>query len=202
MIGSIILIVLGVMALIGIGNRVLKDFDLPVLALVPVFAAVIGLNFLPPFEIDGFSFSFGTALLFLTTFALWLFKGTMKNRLVSLLVTVVLSGLLYGATRIAAYFGNELWAQVNYYYALIVGFLAFVATRNAKYGCISAILSVLTATLLTQIGTEVSLDPAYSTAIVAGGLSVVLCGLVGRLIPSRPNKMSYYYEMGRMLDEE
>ena len=202
MIGSIILIVLGAMALIGIGNRILQDFDVPVIALVLVFAAVVGLNFLPTVAIGDFSFSFGTALLFLTTLALWVFRGTLKNRLLCLLITVALSGILYGATRIAATFGNGLWSSVNYYYALMIGLLAFLLTRNGKYGFIAATLSIMTATLLTQIGGEVSLDAAYSTAVVAAGTSLVLYGLVGRLLPSRPNKMSYYYEMGRLKDED
>ncbi|MBR1747987.1 MAG: hypothetical protein IJ735_07270 [Clostridia bacterium] len=202
MIGSILLIVLGVMALLGIGNKTVKDFGVPVVALVLVFAAVVGLNFLPTMDLGGFTFDFGTALFFLTVFLLWVFKGTMKNRLMSLLITVVLSGVLYGATRIAAYFGDELWSSVNYYYALMIGLLAFVLTRNGKYGFIAATLSVMTATLLTQIGGEVSLNPAYSTAVVAGALSIVLYEVVTRLVPSRPSKASYYYEMGRMLDEE
>lgn len=202
MIGSVILIVLGAMALIGIGNRIVRDFDIPVVALVLVFAAVVGLNFLPPVDLGGFSFSFGTALMFLTVLALWAFKGSIKNRLLCLLIAIGLSGVLYGATRLAAYFGNELWANVNFYYALMIGLVAFALTRNGKYGFIASALSIMTATLLTQIGGEVSLDPAYSTAIVAGATSVVLYGLVGRLLPSRPNKMSYYYEMGRMNDED
>ena len=202
MIGSIILIILGVMALIGIGNRTIKDFDLPVVALVPVAAAIVGLNFLPAAELGGFSFSFGTILLFITVIALWIFKGTIKNRLLSLLITVVLSGVLYGATRLAAYYGNELWSGINYYYALMIGLIAFVATRNGKYGFIASTLTIMVVSLLVQIGRDVSLDYAYSTAIVAGATSIVLYQVVTRLMPKRPNKMSYYYEMGRMLDKE
>lgn len=202
MIGSIILVVLGVMALIGIGSNAVRDFDIPVLALVLVFAAIVGLNFLPVMNIGYFYFSLGTALLFVMTFALWLFKGRMTNRLTCLLITIVLAGLLYGATRLSAYFGSELWSRVNVYYALIIGLLAFLFTRNAKYGFISSVLAIMTATLLTQIGGNINLDEAYSQSIVAGGLAIVLYSLVARLMPARPNKMSYYFESGRMLDEK
>jgi hypothetical protein len=202
MIGSIILVILGVMALIGIGNNAAKDFGVPVIALVILFAAVVGLNFVPVIDLGGFTFSLGTALLFVTTFLLWLFRGSVKNRVVCLLLTIVLAGILYGATRLAAYYGSALWGSVNVYYALMIGFLAFLFTRNAKYGFIASILSVMTATLLTQIGAPViNLDAAYSTSVVAAADSVVMYGIVSALVPSKPGKMSYYFETGRMTDE-
>lgn len=200
MIGSVILVILGVMALIGIGNNAVKDFGVPVIALVLVFAAIVGLNFLPVVTWGNFSFSLGTALLFVVTFALWLFRGSVKNRIVCLLVAIVLAGALYGATRLAAFYGSELWSSVNIYYALMVGFIAFLITRNAKYGFIAGVLSVMAATLLTQIGGPVSLDAAYTPAVIAGGLGVVLYSLVAGLMPHKPSKMSYYFETGRMSD--
>ena len=200
MIGSVILVILGVMALIGIGNNAVKDFGVPVIALVLVFAAIVGLNFLHVVTWGNFSFSLGTALLFVVTFALWLFRGSVKNRIVCLLVAIVLAGALYGATSLAAFYGSELWSSVNIYYALMVGFIAFLITRNAKYGFIAGVLSVMAATLLTQIGGPVSLDAAYTPAVIAGGLGVVLYSLVAGLMPHRPSKMSYYFETGRMSD--
>lgn len=200
MIGSVILVILGVMALIGIGNNAVKDFGVPVIALVLVFAAIVGLNFLPVVTWGNFSFSLGTALLFIVTFALWLFRGSMKNRIVCLLLTIVLGGVLYGATRLSAYFGSTLWSTVNVYYALMIGFIAFLVTRNAKYGFIASVLSVMAATLLTQIGGPVSLNPAYTPAVIAGGLSVVMYSLTAALMPRKPSKMSYYFETGRMTD--
>ncbi len=200
MIGSVILVILGVMALIGIGNNAVKDFGVPVIALVLVFAAIVGLNFLPVVTWGNFSFSLGAALLFVVTFALWLFRGSVKNRIVCLLVAIVLAGALYGATRLAAFYGSELWSSVNIYYALMVGFIAFLITRNAKYGFIAGVLSVMAATLLTQIGGPVSLDAAYTPAVIAGGLGVVLYSLVAGLMPHKPSKMSYYFETGRMSD--
>ena len=200
MIGSIILVVLGVMALIGIGSNAVKDFGVPVLALVLVFAAIVGLNFIPQMNINYFYFSLGSALLFVVTFFLWLFRGTVKNRVLCLLLTIMLAGVLYGATRLADYFGSELWGSVNVYYALMIGVISFVVTRNAKYGFIASVLSIMTATLLTQIGGNIILDEAYSWSIVAGGTSIVLYSLVASLMPAKPNKMSYYFETGRMID--
>ena len=200
MIGSIILIVLGALALIGIGNGAVKDFGVPSIALVLVFAAIVGLNFLPVMTLGVFSFSWGTALLVVTAFALWLFRGTMKNKITCLLLSIVLTGVLYGATRLAAYFGSGLWSTVNVYYALMIGFIAFLVTRNAKYGFIASVLCVVASPLLTQIGSPLDLDASYTPAVVASGLSVVSFCVVSALIPKRPSKMSYYFETGRMSD--
>jgi hypothetical protein len=201
-IGSIILIVLGVMALIGIGSNAVKDFDIPVLGLVLVFATIVGLNFVPIMAIGNFVFSLGTAVLFVMTFSLWLFKGKWTTKMMCFLVIVVLSGLTYGATRLSLLGGNTLWGSVNYYYGLIVGFIAFIATRNAKYGFIASVLTMMVATLLTQIGGTIDLNQAYSTSVVAGGLAIVMYSLAANLMPSRPNKMAYYFEVGRMKDNK
>ena len=200
-IGSVILIILGVMALIGIGYNAIRDFDVPAMGLVLAFAAVVGLNFLPTMNVGNFYFGIGTALFFIATFALWLFRGKMRNKVLSLIITIVLAGTVYGATRLSAYFGSELWANMNVYYALIIGLLSFIVTRNAKYGFIVSVLSVMTVTLLTQIGGTINLDYAYTDSIIAGTVAIVLYSLVAKLMPSRPSKMSYYFETSRMLDE-
>lgn len=201
MIGSIILIVLGVMALIGIGSTAIRDFGVPTIALVLVFGAIVGLNFIPQTNINNaFYFSFGTALLVVMTFFLWLLKGSIKNRALCLLISIVLAGVLYGATRLANYFNSDLWSRVNVYYALMIGFFAFIVTRNAKYAFIASVLSVTVATLLTQIGSPINLDEVYTPSIIASGVAVVLYSMVSALMPSRPSKMTYYYEMGRLED--
>jgi hypothetical protein len=118
-----------------------------------------------------------------------------------LLITLILAGLVYGSTRLALLFDNAFWGRVNVFYALIVGFLAMLFTRNAKYSFISSVLAILIASLLTQIGGVMDLDAPFSWAVVAGSMAVVTLTLVTRLMPSRPNRMSYYFEAGRMLDE-
>jgi len=200
-IGSIILVLLGVMALIGIGSHALKDFNIPSLGVILVFATVVGLNFIPQMNLGNFYFSFGTALFFVLSVLLWALKGKMANRLASFFITVVLAGLVYGATRLSLYYGSTFWGNVNVFYALIVGALAFIATRNAKYGWVTAVLSIMTATLLTQIGGAINLDAAYSWSIVAGALAVTLFALVSRMVPARPGRLGYYFEAGRMLDD-
>lgn len=199
-IGSIILIILGVFALIGIGTKAIHDFNVPVLGLVLTLAAIVGLNFITPFEFNNFIFSIGSGILFISVFALLLFRGNLNNKLLCLITILILSSITYGATRLAYAFSNNLWSSVNYYYAIIIGFLSFLSTRNAKYGFIASVLSIMTATLLTQIGHTVDLNAPYSPSIIAGTISLIMYSTVTALMPKRPSRLAYYYEMGRMKD--
>jgi len=198
MVGIIITIILALMALIGIGNSAVKDFGLPSVVMALLFGLIGGLNFVPQITIGNFSFSVGTALLFLSTLLIWIFKGKIKNRLICLLVTVVLTGILYGAIELGAYYKNAVWGQINFYYALIIGILSFIATRNAKYGFISAVISVGAATVFSSARGAISLDAAFSPAVVAGTVAIILYCVAAKLMPTRPNKASYYFETGRL----
>lgn len=202
MIGSIILVVLGVMLLIGLGSQVLKDFNINSIAAVILIGLIVGLNFIPTIVMGNFAFKIGTLILYSLCALMFIVKGKWSNKLLTLLLTLVIAGLIYGSTRLAMLFDNTYWGGVNVFYALIAGVLALLFTRNAKYSFIASVLSVMTASLLTQIGGAVSLEPSYNWAIVAGGTAVVLFTIIVKLMPSRPSKMSYYFEAGRMLDEE
>ena len=198
--GTIILLILSLMALIGIGNSVVKDFKLPSVVLSVLFALAGGLNFIPQIRLGNFYFSIGTAVLYLTALFIWIFKGKIKNRLICLLVTIVLSGVLYGATRIGAFYNYALWKSVNIYYALAVGIIAFALTRNAKYGFTSSVIAIGTAGLLTMIGSVINLDATFTPAVIAGTAAMVFYAVVAKIMPSRPNKATYYFETGRMTD--
>ena len=201
MVGSIILVVLGIFILIGLGNQALKDFNIPSIAAVILLALIVGLNFIPPITTAFVTFRIGSLLLYLLCAMMFFVKGKWSNRLLTLLITLILAGLVYGSTRLALLFDNAFWGRVNVFYALIVGFLAMLFTRNAKYSFISSVLAILIASLLTQIGGVMDLDAPFSWVVVAGSMAVVTLTLVTRLMPSRPNRMSYYFEAGRMLDE-
>lgn len=196
MIGSIVLTVLGIMILLGIGHKAVKDFGVPSLVLILLIAAVVGLNFIPPFTFGEVTFSVGTLLLPLVALFFLIFKGTLKNRLICFLITLGLTAALYGAVRLAGYFGAEEWSYVNLYHGLSVGVLAFACTRNTKYGFIAGTLSVIAASLIFSR----NFDLFYTPAVLAGSMAAVLYGAVSALMPKRPNRIAYHFETGRMLD--
>ena len=193
MVGSIILVILGVLVLIGLGNQALKDFNIPTIAAVILLALIVGLNFIPTVETNFLVFSIGSMLLYVLCAILLVVKGKWSNRLITFFITLLLAGLVYGSTRLALLFDNTFWGGVNVFYALIVGVLAMLFTRNAKYSFISSVLAILIASILTQIGGVINLDAPFSWAVVAGSTAVVLLTLVIRFMPARPNKMSYYF---------
>lgn len=188
-------------ALIGIGNSAVKDFGLPSVVLAVLLALIGGLNFLPQLKIGEFYFSIGTAVMYLSAVLIWIFKGKIKNRLGCLLSSIILAGSLYGAFKIGGYYGSALWNGINSYYALIIGVLAFLFTRNAKYGYISAITATMTATLINMAGGIIDLDVSFTPAVIAGSVAIILYVVVAKLMPARPNKATYYFEAGRMTDK-
>ena len=196
MIGSIVLTVLGIMILLGIGHNAVKDFGVPSLVLILLIAAVVGLNFIPPFTFGEVTFSIGTLLLPLVALFFLIFKGTLKNRLICFLITLGLTAALYGAVRLAGYFGAEEWSYVNLYHGLIVGVLAFACTRNTKYGFIAGTLSVIVASLIFSR----NFDLFYTPAVLAGSMAAVLYGATSAIMPKRPSRLAYHFETGRMLD--
>ncbi len=196
MIGSIVLTILGIMILLGIGHNAVKDFGVPSLVLILLIAAVVGLNFIPPFTFGDVTFSVGTLLLPLVALFFLIFKGTLKNRLICFLITLGLTAALYGSIRLAAFFGAEEWSSVNLYHGLIVGVLAFAFTRNTKYGFIAGTLSIIAASLIFSR----NFDLYYTPAVLAGSMAAVLYATVSALMPKRPSRLAYHFETGRMLD--
>ncbi len=196
MIGSIVLIVLGLMLLIGIGQSSARDFGLPSIVLVLLIGAVVGLNFIPPFTFGQVSFSVGTLLFLASALFFWVYGKNIRNKIICLLITIVASALLYGSIRLADYFGSELWSQMNLYYGLMVGVITFLLTRNAKYGFVSGVISVAVVTLILSR----NFDLIYTPAVLAGTVPAVLYSSIGVIIPKRPTRLSYYFETGRMLD--
>lgn len=201
LVGFIILGVLALLAVLGLGKKVLKDFGVNEWIWFAFCALVIGLNFVPLITWGWFSFRIGTAILFLAAFALHFIGGRGLNRVIALILTLIFTGITYGVTRIAAMFGANFWSNVNWVYALIVGLLAFVITRNAKYSFICGVVSMFFASALAAIGTNgYSMEVAFNPAVIAGATGMVLYGLAVMLLPKKPNKLSYYFEVARLDD--
>lgn len=200
--GFIILGVLALLSLFGFGKYALKDFKVNTWVVIGFTALVIGLNFIPAIRWGAFSFRVGSAVLVVTAFMLHLVMGTMANKMITLVTTLILTAVTYGVTRLAAMFDGGMWANVNWVYAIIVGVIAMLVLRNAKYAFISSVVSMFAAGLLAQIGNPVGyLEAGFNAACIAGGTALVLFTVVKAMIPARPSKLSYYFESGRLSDE-
>ncbi len=201
-VGFSVLGALALLTLVGVFKDARKDFRINEWILAGFAALVIGLNFIPTIVWGGFSFRIGTMILLVGALGLHLVGGKGVNKIFALLLTVILTGITYGVTRIAYMFSGEtMWSDVNWVYALVVGLVAFLFTRNAKYGFISGVVSMFGAHVLASIGGDgISLEPAFSPSIIAGGFAMVLYVLVKIFVPKRPSKAAYYFEAGRLED--
>ncbi len=202
LIGFIILGAIALLGVLGLGKRVKQDFMVNEWVFFAFVALIIGLNFIPTIVWGGFSFRIGTMLLLLLALFMHFIGGKGVNRVFTLMLTIILTGITYGATRLTYMFAPQsMFSDVNWAYALIVGLLAFLFTRNARYGFISGVVSMFAAHVLASIGEQgISLEPAFNSAVIAGGFALVLFAVVSACIPKTPSRMSYYFEAGRLED--
>ncbi|MFA5450055.1 MAG: hypothetical protein WC292_06425, partial [Clostridia bacterium] len=150
MISMIILGALGLMVILGLAKLVLKDFRLGAIATVIFLALVIGLNFIPTLNIGGFYFRVGTLIFCLGVIAMFFVYGRFVTQMTALAIALILGGLAYAGTRLAMLAGNSFFADTNFAYALIIGTLAFLFTRNGKYSFIVSAGAMLILNMLVQ----------------------------------------------------
>ena len=201
MVGSIILVVLGIFILIGLGNQALKDFNIPSIAAVILLALIVGLNFIPPITTAFVTFRIGSLLLYLLCAMMFFVKGKWSNRLLTLLITLILAGLVYGSTRLA--------------FAVRQRFLGTgecVLRVNSRLPCHAVYEERKVFLYLKRAGHIDSIAFNADRRSNGFGRSFQLGGGSGQhgggnayacyqINAFRPNRMSYYFEAGRMLDE-
>ncbi len=202
MIGNMILLALGVMSLVGLGALSLRDFRLQPLGAVVLLGVIVGLNLIPTIKLANLSFSVGVLVFYVANVIFLFSTKKIKNSLISTLITLVTSGILYGFLYLGKYNNSLFWGTLNFVYAMIIGFVSALLTKNAKYAFVTSSLSILLATLLSQIGGMLSLNTAYSFSIISGTVSILTYTAFTKVIPKTPSKLSYCFEMGKMYDDK
>ena len=206
LISMIILGVLGLMVIVGLGRPILKDFRVHWLVALAFFALVIGLNFIPLITIGSFTFSVGTALFYLTAFAMFFVYGKFPTQMTAMALGLILGGLIYAATRLSLLSGNAFFATTNYVYALVLGTITFLVTRNGKYSFLSAVIAMLLANLLVQIGSPIGLNYGFDWTLVACGTAFTMYALTRLIIDfakkksGKKSKLAHMFEADRLDD--
>ncbi|MGI6212955.1 MAG: hypothetical protein ACOYIQ_00155 [Christensenellales bacterium] len=194
------LIVLAVLVLLGLSSRALKDFRMGSIAAFILLALVVLLNFIPTVTIAGIvSFRVGVILFYGYCFYAFLFKGKPSNRGIAFLISIILAGIIYGGIALANLFGNAFFGDLNFVYAIFAGLAALAFTKNAKYAFISSAIAIMLVSVVLQIGTTVNLNAGFEWAALAAGIGVVSYGMLAS-VQTKPGRMSYYFEMGRLED--
>lgn len=196
---TIILSILCLFILIGLARNTLKDFSMNAATAIILLLIVIGTNFIAPISIGYLTFSIGTIILYGFCLSLFIIRGKGATKLTAFGIMLLLGGILYASTRIAALLGSSFFSEINYVYAILIGLLAFLFTKNGKYSFITATFSVALVGIILQLGRTVNLNSYFLDAVVVGTTAVVLHGLTSKL-GQKPSKVSYYYEIGRLKD--
>lgn len=200
-ISLITLIILGVLVLLGLSTSALKDFKIGSITAFVLIALIILTNFIPIITIGVLTFSVGTILFYGFCLTSYVIKGKASNRGIAFLISIILAGILFGAITLATMFGNAYFSNINIVYAIGLGLLALVFTKNAKYAFISSATAILITTIVLQIGGPINLNANFQWAVLASAISVVLYGLLSTA-QTRPSRMSYYFEAGRLKDDD
>lgn len=208
LVSMIILGILALMVIVGLGRPILKDFRMHWIIPLVFFLLVIGLNFIPVINANGFSFSVGTLVFYLGVFVCFFVLGRISTSMVAMTLGLISGGLIYAVTRIAVLTGNDFFATTNWAYALISGILLFMITRNGKYSFLSSVIGMLLANLLVQIGSEqISLNYNFGWTMLSCGVAFTLHALsyliIDKWIPQtnmKESRFAHMFECGRLED--
>jgi hypothetical protein len=200
MVSSIIFGVLGLLVILGLGKFVLKDFRFGAMFAVVFLALVIGLYWVPVIRFGAFHFRLGAMIFYLGALVMFFVYGRLSSQLTALAIALILGAVAFASTRLAMLGVGGFFADTNAVYAILIGILAVLFTKNGKYSFIVSAVAMMFFNLLVQIGhTPVLLHHGFGWTAVAVATSAVLHSLWAR-VACRPSKMSYYFEVGRLED--
>lgn len=192
-IGTILLILAGLLVLFGAGQRVLDRLRLTDRQAIAFIVLIIAGGFLPDISVtEDFAFNVGGALIPLLL-CVWLFikADTGAERARSVLAPIVTAVAVYALGR---YLPDEPEAMVidpNYIYGVAAGVIAYLFGRSRRCAFISGVVGVMLAHVagwLTVQAAGVSqrlvLGGAggYDVIVISGLLAVLLAELIGELL--------------------
>ncbi len=197
------IIILGVLALVvtlGLAKPLVRDFGIPAFVLIAAHLAVIGLNFIPAIKWGGFEFSVGTAVFYAFALIMFAIGKNGNGKVVAFMTALILGGLVYCGIMVATLINFNFMAENNYIYAIIVGIMAMVFTKNGKYSFIVSAEAMMLANILLQLNTgAVNLNAGFDWTMVAVLTGSVMFLITRYVFLAKPDgKMAYYFEAGRI----
>ena len=192
-IGTILLLVAGLLILFGAGQRVLDRLRLTDRQAILFIALIIGGGFLPDIQVtETFAFNVGGALIPLLL-CLWLFvkADTGVERVRAILAPIVTGVAVYALGRWLPDEPEAMVIDPNYVYGLAAGLIAYVFGRSRRCAFISGVVGVMLAHVANWItvnragvGQRLVLGGAgaYDVIVISGLLAVLLAELIGELL--------------------
>ena len=192
-IGTILLLVAGLLILFGAGQRVLDRLRLTDRQAILFIALIIGGGFLPDIQVtETFAFNIGGALIPLTL-CIWLFvkADTGVERARAIIAPVVTGVAVYALGRWLPDEPEAMVIDPNYVYGLAAGVIAYIFGRSRRCAFISGVLGVMLAHVanwvtVNRAGVSQRLvlggAGAYDVIVISGLLAVLLAELIGELL--------------------
>lgn len=192
-IGTILLLLAGLLILFGAGQRVLDRLRLTDRAALLFIALIIAGGYLPDIRVtEDFAFNIGGALIPLAL-CLYLFikADTAAERGRAVLAPIVTAVAVYALGRYLPSDPAELPVDPNYIYGPAAGVIAYAFGRSRRCAFIAGVMGVMLANVaswLTVRGEGVAQRlvlggaGAYDVIVISGLLAVLLAELIGETI--------------------
>ena len=192
-IGTILLLITGLLILFGAGERVLDRLRLTDRQAILFIVAIIAGGYLPDIRVtETFAFNVGGALIPLMLCA-WLFikADTGVERLRAILSPIVTAAAVYALGRLLPDEPETMAVDPNYIYGIAAGAIAWLFGRSRRCAFISGVVGVTLANVaawltvrLRGVGQTLVLGGAgaYDVIVISGLLAVLLSELVGEIV--------------------
>ena len=213
-IGTILLLVTGVLILFGVGQRVLDRLHLTDREAILFIALIIAGGFLPDIRVtEGFAFNVGGALLpLLLCLRLFYKADTAAERGRALLASIVTAVTVYALGQFLPAEPEAMIVDPNYAYGIAAGVIAYAFGRSRRCAFIAGVLGVMlenVAAWATAVlsGAQQRLvlggAGAYDVIVVSGLIAVLLAELIGELLEraARGRRPVAVISGGRMVGE-
>lgn len=191
-IGTILLLIAGLLVLFGAGQRVLDRLRLTDRQAIGFIVAIIAGGFIPDIRVtENFAFNVGGALIPLMLCG-WLFfkANSTAERVRSIIAPIVTAVTVYALGRILPDEPEAMVVDPNYVYGMAAGVIAYLFGRSRRCAFISGVVGVTLAHVAAwitvraaRISQRLTLGGAgaYDVIVISGLLAVLLAELIGEI---------------------
>lgn len=191
-VGTLLLLLAGLLVLFGAGQRVLDRMRLTDRQAIAFIVAIIAGGFIPDIPVtDGFAFNLGGALIPLVLCAWLFFKAdTTAERVRSVIAPIVTAVAVYALGRALPEEPEAMVVDPNYVYGVAAGVVAWLFGRSRRCAFISGVVGVTLANVAAWLTVRAAgVDQrlvlggagAYDVIVISGLLAVLLAELIGEV---------------------
>ena len=191
--GTILLLIAGLLILFGAGQRVLDRLRLTDREAILYIALMIAGGFLPDIRLtEAFAFNVGGALIpIVLCLRLFLLADTGAERVRAALAPIVTAAAVYALGRWLPADPAEMIVDPNYIYGVAAGVIAYLFGRSRRCAFIAGVLGVTLANVAAWLTVRAQGVPqalalggagAYDVIVLSGLIAVLLSELVGEAI--------------------